>query len=47
MYQIEEHLAPLPSVVTNSFPGESSSDDDSCVEITSVIDQNENELSTY
>ncbi|CAF3709310.1 unnamed protein product [Rotaria sp. Silwood1] len=44
MYQIEEHLAPLPGVVTNSLLDESSSDDDSCVEITSVVDENENEL---
>jgi hypothetical protein len=44
MYQIEEHLAPLPAVVTNSLVDESSSDDDSCVEITSVVDENENEL---
>jgi len=44
MYQIEEHLVPLPGVVTNSLLDESSSDDDSCVEITSVVDENENEL---
>ncbi|CAF3810711.1 unnamed protein product [Rotaria sp. Silwood1] len=44
MYRIEEHLAPLPGVVTNSLLDESSSDDDSCVEITSVVDENENEL---
>ena len=41
MYQIEEHLAPLPGVVTNSLLDESSSDDDSCAEITSAIDENE------
>ncbi|CAF4078456.1 unnamed protein product [Rotaria sordida] len=44
MYQIEEHLAPLPGVSTNSFLDKSSSDNDSCVEITSVVDENENEL---
>jgi hypothetical protein len=44
MYQIEEHLAPLPGVVTNSILDESNSDDDSCVEITSVVDENDNEL---
>jgi hypothetical protein len=44
MYQIEEHLAPLPGVVTNSLLDESSSDNDSCVEITSVVDENEHEL---
>lgn len=44
MYQIEEHLIPLPGVVSNSLPIESSSEDDSCVEITSIVDENENEL---
>ncbi|CAF1689537.1 unnamed protein product [Adineta ricciae] len=41
MYQIEEHLAPLPAIVTNSFLNESISDDDSCVEITSLVDEND------
>ena len=46
MYQIEEHLMPLPgvSINRNSFLDEPSSDDDSCVEITSFVDENENEL---
>jgi hypothetical protein len=42
--EIEEHLAPLLGVGTSSFFDESNSDDDSCVEITSIIDENENEL---
>lgn len=44
MYEIEEHRPPLPGVVMHSLSVESSSDDDSCVEITSVVDENENEL---
>ncbi|CAF1310881.1 unnamed protein product [Adineta ricciae] len=44
MYQIEEHLAPLSAIVTNSFLDESISDDDSGVEITSLIEENENDL---
>ena len=44
MYQIGEHLASLPGVVPNSLLDESNSDDNSCVEITSVVDENENEL---
>ncbi len=44
MYEIEEHLAPLPGVGINSLSDESDSDDNSCVEITSTIDENENEL---
>jgi hypothetical protein len=44
MYEIEEHLAPLPGVGMNSLSNESDSDDDSCVEITSTIDENEKKL---
>ncbi|CAF1530970.1 unnamed protein product [Adineta steineri] len=44
MYQIEEHLAPLPGVITNSLLDESSSDNDSSVEVTSIVDENEYEL---
>ena len=42
--EIEEHLAPLPDVGTNSFSNESNSDNDSCVEITPIVDENKNEL---
>ncbi|CAF3269661.1 unnamed protein product [Rotaria socialis] len=44
MYQIEEHLAPLPGVITNSLLDESSSDNDSSVEVMSIVDENEYEL---
>jgi hypothetical protein len=44
MYEVEEHLAPLPNVGKNSLSDGSDSDDDSGVEITSTIDENENEL---
>lgn len=44
MYEIEEYYPPLPGDVMHSFSDESNSDDDSCVEVTSVVDENENEL---
>ncbi|CAF1019342.1 unnamed protein product [Adineta ricciae] len=41
---MDDYLAPIPHLNTESFSEESSSDDDSCVEITSNIDENEKEL---
>ncbi|CAF2057137.1 unnamed protein product, partial [Rotaria magnacalcarata] len=42
--EIEEHLLSMPSFNANSILEESDSDDESCVEVTSDIDENENEL---
>jgi hypothetical protein len=41
---MEDHLAPLPDLNAQSFPQESSSNDDSCVEVTFNVDKNVNEL---
>ncbi|CAF3058209.1 unnamed protein product [Rotaria socialis] len=42
--EIEEHLLSMPSFNANSILEESDSDDESCVEVTPDIDENENEL---
>ena len=44
MEEIEEHLIPLRRVCANSPSDGSSSDDDSCVEVCSTIDESEMEL---
>lgn len=44
MEEIEEHLIPLRCGCANSTSDESSSDDDSCVEVCSNIDESEMEL---
>ncbi|CAF1372276.1 unnamed protein product [Rotaria magnacalcarata] len=42
--EVEEHLAPISGVAANSILDESDLAEDSCVEITSNFDENENEL---
>ncbi|CAF4165065.1 unnamed protein product [Rotaria magnacalcarata] len=42
--EIEEHLAPISGVDINSISDESDFAADSCVEVTSTVDENENEL---
>ncbi|CAF1347067.1 unnamed protein product, partial [Rotaria sordida] len=41
--EIEEHFAPISGVDTGSISEKSDFDDDSCIEIISNIDENENE----
>ncbi|CAF5167542.1 unnamed protein product, partial [Rotaria magnacalcarata] len=43
MYEVEEHLAPIPGVDINSISEESDFADDSCVEITSNVDEEDDE----
>ncbi|CAF4389059.1 unnamed protein product, partial [Rotaria magnacalcarata] len=42
--EIEEHFAPISGADINSISDESDFADDSCDEITSNVDENENEL---